>query len=240
MCVLGCEQLGSKRSCCRDPPLYILTCGLPSCPAREGRRMRLSVLPMFMWVLWVSAWDLCGQPCICTYIYSVCVCWICLQPCYCLDTKQQQSHISRAVGSGTIYYPLAKIILLQKIKYFQTSSFVYHKPRLTLSSWMHTVLATCKEIQHLLHFIFISPYFHISPLLSSRTCTRRILHTIILGSLLSSSLLPYYWTCHLIVRGTAASELFHLPRREASPPKTENSCKTPALSSVPVKRSHLP
>lgn len=77
MCILGCEQLGSKPSCWRETPMYILTCGLPSCPAIEGRRMRLSVLPMFMCVLQVSAWELCGQPCVVTYVYSVCMCFVC-------------------------------------------------------------------------------------------------------------------------------------------------------------------
>lgn len=70
-----------------------LSGGLPVCPGREGNRIRILVLSVFMWMLWVSVWDLCGQLRICRYVCTLCVCLLGkhLQPSYCLDPGKWSS-----------------------------------------------------------------------------------------------------------------------------------------------------
>lgn len=51
-----------------------ITRGPPSYSAREGNGMSLLVLPVFVWLLCMCAWDLCGWPCIYVFTYICCVC----------------------------------------------------------------------------------------------------------------------------------------------------------------------
>lgn len=83
---------------CMDSPCTCVHCcnlsgGLPVCPGREGNRIRILVLSVFMWMLWVSVWDLCGQLRICRYVCTLCVCLLGkhLQPSYCLDPGKWSS-----------------------------------------------------------------------------------------------------------------------------------------------------
>ena len=84
-----CQQLGrlgfrgsyradwvSEPGCWRDPPctyvhIYFLTSRSSSCSAREGSRMRLLVLSVFLWVL--CLWSVWLATYVCIYMVCMCV-----------------------------------------------------------------------------------------------------------------------------------------------------------------------
>lgn len=91
----------------------ILTSGLPFYSTREGSRMRLLVLSVFVWVLWVSVCDMCGWPSMFIYTYRhlyVCSVYVCVPAGNISLASLLVGHwvaaALEAVGSGMIYFLL--------------------------------------------------------------------------------------------------------------------------------------